>query len=317
MNVIYGKEAMRVDVTPAVLDVSWSSARGQIAQTCEVRLSDALAVSVGGFLLLQEETWPGSPPLFLGPVVRVSRDEAGGETRATAYELAWYLQKNECTRTRLNGDAGKELERLIRAAGVDFSCPAFGFTLRERIPSQSYASLYTDVLNRAYDRTGRRYFLQHQGQKLVVQEEGGNPQTPLFWPDHQTSSSTGESMEDVYTAVAVERYRGGDRLLARVEKEQAALISQYGRMLKVIDAGEDKELAALAGKQLAELSKVPRTRTVQVVHAEAKAAFVRAGWGIQLAERDGQTITPWIVTSCSARWRGGQYSMDLELERRG
>ena len=51
--------------------------------------------------------------------------------------------------------------------------------------------------------------------------------------------------------------------------------------------------------------------------SEAKAAFVRAGWGIQLAERDGHTITPWIVTSCSARWRGGQYSMDLELERRG
>lgn len=316
MKVIYGKEANRIDLTPAILEISWSSARGQIAQTCDVQISNPPPLAAAGFLMVFTEQLLEAQQLFHGPIVRLQRDERTGSVQATAYELAWYLQKNETSRIKLKGDAGKELERVIRSTGIAFSCPAFGFAIDERMPTQSYASLLSSLTEQAYEKTGIRYFVQHNRDKLTVIREGGNSQIPLFRAASLTASSVGESIEEVYTVVTAERY-AGDKVAGSATKENSGLIKQIGRMQKVIDAGEEKNLAALAQKQLTELSKIPRTRSITVVHEDAKGAFLRAGWAVKIEEKDGKTITDWIVTSCRVRWRGGRYTMDLELEKRG
>lgn len=130
------------------------------------------------------------------------------------------------------------------------------------------------------------------------------------------SSSIGESIEDVYTVVTVERYKD-DKLASQVTIENESLIKQIGRMQKVIDAGEDKNLAALAAKQLSELSRIPRTRSITVRHQDDQAARLHAGWLIRILEKDHVSITDWIVTSSNTHWKGGFYTVDLQLERRG
>jgi hypothetical protein len=316
VKVIYGKESTRIDLTPAVLELSWSSSRGQIAQNCDIKIKESPPLQSAGFLMLfSGYELKESQQFFHGPIINPLRDDKTGDLTATAYELAWYLQKNETSRIKLNGDAGKELERIIRATGINFSCPAFGFTVKDRLSSQSYAALYTYLTEQAYEKTGRRYFIQPQRDKLTVLPEGGNTLVPMFQSSLIESSSTGESIEEVYTVVTVERYKD-DKLSASVTKENAALTKQIGRMQKVIDAGEEKDLASLVSRQLTELSRIPQTRPITVKHEDDNAARLRAGWLIKIMEKDNKTITDWIVTSCNARWKGGQYTMELQLERR-
>lgn len=315
MRVIYGKDATRLDVTPAVTDVSWSSSRGQIAQVCQIQLRNPPVLAAAGYLMMFPNEAKESEQLFHGPLVEWNRDEKTKEMSGTAYELSWYLQKNDCSRPYLKGDAGKELERIIQGAGISFQCPAFGFTVKERLPSQPYTSLFTDIAERAFERTGLRYFIQHQRDKLIVLAEGNNPYVPVFQATMLEASSTGESLEEVYTAVTVERYEG-DRVAGRVTREHHDLMKKIGRMQKIIDAGEEKNLASLASKQLATLAKIPRTRSITVRHTNSLIARLRAGWLVKIQEINGQQSS-WIVTSCNTRWKNREFVMDLQLEWRG
>lgn len=316
MKVIYGKESTRYDLTSHVLELSWSSARGQIAQSCDFKIRSAPPLQSAGFLMIfSGYDLKESQQFFHGPIVRLERDDKTGDLSGTAYELSWYLQKNETSRLKLSGDAGKELERIIKSSGIKFSCPAFGFEVKDRLGAQSYTALFTSLTEQAYEKTGFRYFVQHQRDKLTVLPEGQNSVVPMFKASMLENTSTGESIEEVYTVVTVERYKD-DKVAASATKESADLIKQIGRMEKVIDAGEDKNVAALAARQLAILSKLPKTRSITVRHEDNNAARIRAGWAIKLMEKDNKTITDWIVTSCNAHWKGGQYTMDLQLERR-
>ncbi|NGQ95005.1 hypothetical protein G3578_07375 [Brevibacillus sp. SYP-B805] len=316
MQAIYGIESKRINLTPAVLDLSWSSSRGQIAQSCDIRIKNSPPLQSAGFLMLfSGYELKESQQFFHGPIINPLRDDKTSDLTATAYELAWYLQKNETSRIKLDGDAGKELERVIRTTGINFSCPAFGFTVKDRFSSQSFAALYTTLTEQAYEKTGKRYFIQPQRDKLIILPEGGNTLVPMFRASLIESSSTGESIEEVYTVVTVERYKD-DKVAQSVTEENASLIKQIGRMQKVIDAGEETGVSSLATRQLAELSKIPRTRSITVHHQDGNAAKIRAGWLVKIMEKDNKTITDWIVTSCNARWKGGWYTMDLQLERR-
>lgn len=316
MKVIYGKESTRYDLTNHVLDLSWSSSRGQIAQSCDFKIRNAPPLQSAGFLMVfSGYDLKESQQFFHGPIVRFERDDKTGDLSGTAYELSWYLQKNETSRLKLSGDAGKELERIIKASGIKFSCPAFGFEVKDRLGSQSYTALYTSLTEQAYEKTGFRYFVQHQRDKLTVLPEGQNSVVPMFKASMLENTSTGESIEEVYTVVTVERYKD-DKVVASATKESADLIKQIGRMEKVVDAGEDKNVAAIASRQLAILSKLPKTRSITARHEDNNAARIRAGWLIKIMEKDNKTITDWIVTSCNAHWKGGQYTMDLQLERR-
>ncbi|WP_103110785.1 XkdQ/YqbQ family protein [Brevibacillus reuszeri] len=317
MKVIYGKETTRYDLTNHVLDLSWSSARGQIAQSVDFKIKNAPPLQSAGFLMVfSGYELKESQQFFHGPIVRFDRDNKTGDLSGTAYELGWYLQKNETSRMKLNGDAGKELERIIKATGIKFSCPAFGFEVKDRLGAQTYTSLFTSLTEQAYDKTGFRYFVQHQRDKLMVLPEGANSVIPMFRASILESSTTGESIEEVYTVVTVEKYKD-DKVSSSVTKENANQIKQIGRMQKVIDAGEEKNLGSLASKQLANLSKISSTRSITVKHEDDSAARLRAGWLIKIQEKDNVTITDWIVTSCNARWKGRQYTMDLQLEGRG
>jgi len=316
MKVIYGKDATRIDLTNGGNDISWASSRGQIAQSCnfKIRESPALA-SAGYFMLFAGDVPKESEEFFHGPIVNYQKDDKTGDLTGTAYELSWYLQRNDTGPIKLNGDAGKELERIIKAAGIKFSCPAFGFTINERLPAQSFNALYSSLTEKALDKTGIRYFVQHQRDSLTVLPEGNNSVVPMFRPSLIENSSTGESIEEVYTMITVQKYKD-EQVVFSVSKENAALSKQIGRMQKIIDAGEDNNVSSLADRQLTQLSRIPTTRSITVHHDDTSAAKLRAGWLIKILEKDNKTITDWIVSSCNARWKAKQYSMDLQLERR-
>ncbi|WP_232695475.1 XkdQ/YqbQ family protein [Brevibacillus daliensis] len=315
MKVVYGKEQERIDLTPLVTSVNWSSSRGQIAQIADIQISDSPTLQAAGYLMLFAKEMKTREQFFHGPILKLDRDEKTHDLHATAYELSWYLQKNEVSRPYLKGDAGRELERLIKGAGINFSCPSFGFTVKERMSTQSYASLFTSLVEQAYDKTGIRYFIQHERDVLTVLAEGNNSLIPVFQINQLESASLGESIEEVYTVITVERYQD-ERVAGSVTKESAQLIKQIGRMQKIIDTGEEKNLSAMAAKQLAELSRIPKTRAISVRFSDSSLLRLRAGWKIKIQEKSGN-LTEWIVTSCSGSGKGTEFTMELQLERRG
>ncbi|CAM3418464.1 hypothetical protein [Brevibacillus invocatus] len=242
--------------------------------------------------------------------------DENGDLTVTAYELSWYLQKKR----NLAHEAGRRcrygacpshslIRHILFLSGLWFFDQGADH-------AAIHTALFSMLTEQAYEKTGVRYFVTHQRDKLTVVPEGGNSIIPMFQAGMLESSSIGESIEDVYTVVTVERYKD-DKLASQVTKENESLIKQIGRMQKVIDAGEDKNLAALAAKQLSELSRIPRTRSITVRHQDDQAARLRAGWLIRILEKDHVSITDWIVTSSNTHWKGGFYTVDLQLERRG
>ncbi|MFB0831877.1 hypothetical protein ACEU2D_20040 [Brevibacillus laterosporus] len=314
MKMIYGRGSDRIDLTPAVTEMTWSSSRGQIAQVCQAKIRNAPPLGIAGYLMVFAKEQKLRDQFFHGPVVEWNRDEKTGEVSVTAYELSWYLQKNDVQRPYINGDVGKELGRIIKAAGISFECPSFGCRLKERMSTQSYTSLYTQLTEEAYDKTGIRYFVQHERDKLKVLAEGNNPYVPVFKAAMLEASSMGESMEELYTVVTVQRYKD-DKLASSVSKENSGAVKRYGRMQKIIEAGKDDNLATIANNQLKRLSELSRTREITVRFTDPAIAKLRAGWRVDILERNGKQ-TQWIVTSISAQSKGMEYMMDLSLESR-
>lgn len=317
MQVIYGRGSERITLTPNVLELSWSSSRGQLSQVCDMTILNSPPLASAGFIMLFEGSLNSKDQIFHGPIVRFQRDDHSKDLSATAYEISWYLTKNEVTRLKLSGDPGNQLNQIIGAAGdgIKFSCPALGFSMKERTSAQSYASLYSMIMDKAYERTGIRYYLYHRRDQLFVTPEGKNSLVPVFQAVSLDSSSTGESIEEVYNIVRVEKYKN-DKLVSSVTKQDTASMNKIGYMQKIIDAGEEKDLASLAARELKRLTKIPVTRSITVRHNDPTAAKIRAGWRIDIIESDGKTTTSWIVTSCKASWRINEYTMQLELERR-
>lgn len=317
MQVIYGRGSERITLTPNVLEISWSSSRGQLSQVCDITILNSPPLATAGFLMLFEGAFNAVNQIFHGPIVRFQRDDRSQNLTATAYELSWYLTKNDVTRLKLSGDAGKELQRILSGAGdgIKFSCPPLGFSIKERTSAQSYAALYSMILDKAYEKTGIRYYLFHRRDQLIVSPEGSNPAIPIFQAVSLDESSTGESIEEVYNIVTVEKYKN-DKLVSSVTKNNKDSMNRIGYMQKIIDAGEEKDLSSLANRELKRLAKIPVTRTITVRHNDPIAARIRAGWRVDILESNGKTQTSWIVTSCRTTWRNEEYTMQMELERR-
>ncbi len=320
--VVYGKESNRILLTDAIVELSWTSARDEIARSMTVRVRDAADLKVAGLLMCFSQQLSGVGVLhhknqfFHGPIIKYEQNEFTQEWEVDAREISWYLAKNKGVRPYLKGEAGAELQRYIKTIGIDFRCPAFGFSLDERYGTIAHSELILDVLQKAYERSGYRYHLDvvrtDTSFYLQVVREGTNPRVPVFVPDQLESSTAGYSIEDTYTVVTAQKYKD-DKLASSVTKTAAGAVQAMGRMEEIIEVEEDEDPATIATQRLKALSQAKQIKKITVKHEDHTLAGLRAGWMV-LIKTDH--TSKWIVESAESSFKNGMYTVKLELERR-
>lgn len=320
-GVVYGKESARQSITDAIEEISWSSARDEIARSATVRLRGGEGIKVAGMLMCFSQRVQGAllhpkNQFFHGPIVKYEKDEFSDSWEIDAREIGWYLSKNKGTRPYLKGEAGAELQKYIQSTGVDFRCPALGFSLDERYGTMTYADLVLDVLQKAYERSGYRYHVDtvrtDQSFYLQVAREGTNSTVPIFVREQMESSTSGYSIEETYTVVTAEKYKD-DKLVSSVTKSNAANVKSLGRMQEIIEVEEDEKPGQVAEQRLKALSSPKQIRKIKVRHSDHTLAGLRAGWLVLI---DTGNVSKWIVESVETTYKNGMYTLQMDLERR-
>ncbi|MEW4368634.1 XkdQ/YqbQ family protein [Paenibacillus kandeliae] len=320
--VVYGKHSARHVLSDAITDLSWSSSRDEITRSMTVRLRSVPTLKIAGMLMcFAKRTNVGvthhKNQFWHGPVIKYNVDDKTDECELEVREISWYLTKNKGTRPYLKGEAGAELQRYIKSTGIDFRCPAFGFKLDERYSTMSYSEVILDVLQKAYERSGYKFYLDvvrtDTGFYLQVVREGKNTTVPIFVPDQMESSSRGFSMEETYTVVTAEKWKD-DKLVSSVTRTNKEAVKTLGRMQEIIEVEEDEKPETIAAERLKALSAPVQTRSITVRHNDHKLSQLRAGW-IVITRETGH-YSKWIVSSEQTSYKNGQYIVQLELERR-
>lgn len=320
--ILYGKDSSRQILTDASVELSWSSARDEVFRSATVRLRNASDIKVAGMLMCFSQQLSGVGVLhhknqfFHGPIIKYEQNEFTDEWEIEAREIGWYLAKNKGVRPYLKGEAGAELQRYIKTTGIDFRCPAFGFTLDERYGTMTHSKLILDVLQKAYERSGYRYHVDvvrtDTGFYLQVVREGTNTRVPVFITEQMEASTAGFTLEETYTVVTAQKYKD-DVLSSSVTKTAAGAVQAMGRMEEIIEVEEDEDPATLATQRLKSLSVAKQIKKITVKHEDHTLAGLRAGWMV-LIKTDH--TSKWIVESADSSFKNGLYTVKLELERR-
>ncbi|ASA21952.1 XkdQ/YqbQ family protein [Paenibacillus donghaensis] len=320
--IIYGKDSNRHLLTDAAVELSWSSARDEIARSATVRLRNASDFKVAGMLMCFSQQVKGVGVLhhknqfFHGPIIKYEQNEFTDEWEVEAREISWYLAKNKGVRPYLKGESGAELQRYIKTTGIDFRCPKLGFNIDERYGTMFHSEVILDVLQKAYERSGYRYHVDvvrtDTSFYLQVVREGTNTLVPVFIPEQMEASTAGYSIEDTYTVVTVQKYKD-DKLSSSVTKTAAGAVKAMGRMEEILEAEEDEDPATVATQRLKSLSVAKQIKKITVKHEDHTLSGLRAGWMV-LIKTDH--TSKWIVESAESSFKNGMYTVKLELERR-
>lgn|GEM_PF-822014 len=319
--VLYGKDNTRHVLTDAIEELSWSSGRDEIARSATVRLRNATGIREAGMLMCFSQQIKGpltnaKNQFFHGPIIKYEHNEFTDAWEIETREIGWYLAKNKGMRPYLKGEAGAELQRYIKTTGVDFRCPKLGYNLDERYGTMYHSDLILDVLQKAYERSGYRYYVDvvrtDQSFYLEVKREGTNSRVPVFIPDQMESSTAGYSIEDTYTVVTAQKYKD-DKLASSVTKTNAGAVKAMGRMEEIIEVEEDETPATVAAQRLKALSVPKQIKKITVKHEDHTLSGLRSGW-LVLIKTDH--VSKWIVESADSSFKNGIYTLQLVLERR-
>ncbi|BAU28953.1 hypothetical protein DFP93_103200 [Aneurinibacillus soli] len=320
--VVYGKQNIRHILTDAIAELSWSSNREEITRSLTARLRDIPPIQAAGmFMCFAKQSanslFHATNQFFHGPIISFEENEFTHEWEMQAREIGWYLAKNKGMRPYLKGKAGTELQTYIRSTGVDFRCPDLGFSIDERYGTMFHSEIILDVLQKAYEHTGYRFYLEYlrtdQSYYIVVAREGTNTRVPVFVRDQMEASSRGSSIEDVYTVVTAVKYKD-DKAIATVTKTDIGALNNLGRMEEIIEVEEKENPSTIATQKLTELSNVKQTKKITVRHEDHSLSRMRAGWLVLIQESTYKS--KWVIISEQTTFKNGTYTVQMELEGR-
>ncbi|MBN6186306.1 hypothetical protein JQN58_04815 [Aneurinibacillus sp. BA2021] len=320
--VVYGKQNVRHILTEAIVDLSWSSNREEISRTMTARLRDIPPIQTAGKFMCfakrtKEQLMHAKNQFFHGPIIDYDQNEFTNEWELQVREIGWYLAKNKGTRPYLKGPAGDELQKYIKSTGIDFRCPSLNFSIDARYGTIHHSEVVLDVLQKAYEHTGYRFYLEYirtdQGYAVVVTREGTNTRVPVFVREQMEASSSGESIEETYTVVTTQKWKD-DKMVSSVTKVNAGAVNNLGRMEEIIEVEENEDPATVADKRLVGLSNPKKTKKITVKHSDHTICGLRAGWLVLIQEQTYKS--KWVVVSEQTVFKNDMYTVQMELERR-
>ena len=305
--------ADRIDITPAVGNLSWQNNIAELATTMsfDVAKTDAQHTSI--YLpregsIIQMYT---NEEIFRGIVLTVD-DGSKTVNTYTAADFGWYLNKSKETYQFNNMPASKAIRKVCADFNIDIdSIPALETKITKIYFDKTISEILADILEQCgggynLDMTPKGLRIYKIGSIYAYPEFRLSPNTQLIYsPNLRGNVSHSISIEDMKNSIKVITETDGSYSVKRVV-QNSDLISKFGLLQEVVKIDPEKENADIvAHQQLSELSKVKESFSFEIL--EAMDSYTRAGYMITV---DG---VDYIIEGSSHSTKNGVHNVYLDL----
>jgi hypothetical protein len=309
--------ADRIDITPAVGNLSWQNNIAELATTMsfDVAKTDAQHTSI--YLpregsIIQMYT---NEEIFRGIVLTVD-DGSKTVNTYTAADFGWYLNKSKETYQFNNMPASKAIRKVCADFNIDIdSIPALETKITKIYFDKTISEILADILEQCgggynLDMTPKGLRIYKIGSIYAYPEFRLSPNTQLIYsPNLRGNVSHSISIEDMKNSIKVITETDGSYSVKRVV-QNSDLISKFGLLQEVVKIDPEKENADIvAHQQLSELSKVKESYSFEIL--EAMDSYTRAGYMITV---DG---VDYIIEGSSHSTKNGVHNVKLDLRKFG
>ena len=309
--------ADRIDITPAVGNLSWQNNIAELATTMsfDVAKTDAQHTSI----YLQREgsiiQMYTNEEIFRGIVLTVD-DGSKTVNTYTAADFGWYLNKSKETYQFNNMPASKAIRKVCADFNIDIdSIPALETKITKIYFDKTISEILADILEQCgggynLDMTPKGLRIYKIGSIYAYPEFRLSPNTQLIYsPNLRGNVSHSISIEDMKNSIKVITETDGSYSVKRVV-QNSDLISKFGLLQEVVKIDPEKENADIvAHQQLSELSKVKESYSFEIL--EAMDSYTRAGYMITV---DG---VDYIIEGSSHSTKNGVHNVKLDLRKFG
>jgi hypothetical protein len=305
--------ADRIDITPAVGNLSWQNSILELATTMSFEIAKSDAQHTNIYLpregsIIQMYT---NEEIFRGIVLTVD-DGSKTVNTYTAADFGWYLNKSKETYQFNNMPASKAIRKVCADFNIDIdSIPALETKITKIYFDKTIAEILQDILEICsggynLDMTPKGLRIYKIGSIYAYPEFRLSPNTQLIYsPLLRGNVSHSVSIEDMKNSVRVITEKDGNYSVKATLKDDS-LISKYGLLQEVIKIDPEKENANnVAQQKLSELSKTNEKFSFEII--EDMDSYTRAGY---LISADG---ADYIIEGCGHSIKNGVHYMKLDL----
>lgn len=265
MTVLLKKGGSTRDITRILVSWTWSGDKAAISRQLSVEIAfleeSGLPVPELGDRIVMEE---GGEALFEGVVLLRSLGSEDSTLTFTAYDLGFYLQRNDGT-YKFTGTSPEAMTRMAcRDKGVPVaSLPATGLSLRRKFAGVKLNQLITTAWTLASEKTGKSYAIRYSPAGLLVKERRSDGSSLVVQAaSNLMDATTREDATQMTNSVAI--FDASGNLLRRIGDDTAQKL--YGVMERHITQNDGKAADAdAAARRTLEDGKLQRTVTVNLL----------------------------------------------------
>ena len=248
----------------------------------------------------------GDKTLFYGQVVSKDKSTDSSTMSVTCYDRGFYLLKSQASR-KYNGETPETITRqLCSTYGVGIgSLAQTGVPIRRKFQGAAVYKIIDTAYTLASRKTGKKYLLRFNADKLEVIERTVTPQSVILSRGTNLQTATyGESIENMKNRVIIVDSDGN---FVREISDNAA-VKRYGLLADVLTQSDGEDATAEAKEILADNGVERRASVTCLGHLK-----LITGNTIYIAEPyTGLANTCWIDEDTHV-WQNGVYTCRLTL----
>lgn len=308
------------DFTSMALDIQWSGNKNDAFRCLAINLLMGADVNGRDFLPAvgrQIRMYSGSTELFRGVVTEVQRS-GDGKATVSVFDELWYSTKNTVDFVVAGGmTASQAIKVLCKKYGLAYGSIAdtkFRFG-RKRFFKRSIAEIFDTLIWETYQVTGRKFFVEVRGGKIVLAQV--IPQNVRFRVErgHNLKGiNVTTSIDGMATQVYVTGGEDEERGLKIIRKDKEG-IKKYG----ILQYAEHRSNVRKAGDLLkyADKALARRNQPTRTLSVQALGHFgVKTGDVVYIKDRTtGVNGRYWVTADTHTINGKGVHTMDLDLAK--
>lgn len=248
----------------------------------------------------------GDKTLFYGQVVSKDKSTDSSTMSVTCYDRGFYLKNSQASR-KYSGETPEAITRqLCSTYGVLVgSLAQTGVPIRRKFSAAAIYKIIDTAYTLASRKTGKKYLLRFDADKLDVVERTVTPQSVILSRGTNLQTATyGESIESMKNRVIIVDSEGN---FVRSISDDAA-VTRYGLLAEVLTQSDGEDAAAEA-REILEDNGVERTVSVSCL-GHLKLITGNTVWIHE--PYTGLANTCWIDADKHV-WQNGVYTCSLTL----
>lgn len=316
-EIILAKGKQQTNITNACSNITWSSHIEALGVELSFDMArGAYSVETGDQLILLSN----KQPLNYFVVVTTSRAGQNNLT-VTAFDRAWYLNKNETIIQFKKASASDAIGKLLDKFGVKHRITKMNTLIKKIYKDQTVSDIILDILEQVKQETGQQHRMEMDKDTLVIERQSElliNPYIKLSgntysFPIAKTVSNptVERSIEDMKNNVIIVA-DGDDRAKVYTTLQDASSIAKYGLLTEVVTVDDKNRAQArnIAKTTLTELNKVNESVSCELLGHDD----VRAGRTIELNEPNIEMVGKYLIMSASHTISNGIHKVSVELK---